>query len=81
MLDPLYVIVTSHLSLSAILHLLSISIEFVLYWRTLIAQHLDISFNLCLKKEGEQSFWLYVEERSFVSNTLKKCPIKMNLTI
>ena len=30
------------------------------------------------KKEGKLSFSLYIKECSFVSNTYKKCPIKMN---
>ena len=32
------------------------------------------------KKKAMQSFWLYVKECSFVSNTCKKCSIEMNLT-
>ena len=33
-----------------------------------------------LKKKAKQSFWLYVKGCSFVSNTWKACPIKLNLT-
>ena len=28
-------------------------------------QHLDSSFNICLKKKETRSFWLYVKECSF----------------
>ena len=42
-------------------------------------QHVDTSFNICLKNESK-TINMYVKECSFVSNTWKTFQIKMSLT-